>query len=83
MTVIASIRRRLGAFKKELRSLYRYLRGPAITEGKYGTWYSQGVAQWDKPRRVVHVEFYSDTWYAWCDGSLTAVPASEIVPERA
>ena len=37
-------------------------------------WESQGVIQWAKSRRVVHIE---GDW-AFCDGSLTGIPLDQL-----
>lgn len=63
---------------KLIKSFLRYRKGPSVSVGDFAIWTSQGVVQWDSPRRIVHVEFHADNWYAWCDGSMTAILTSEL-----
>jgi hypothetical protein len=62
-----------------IRHLYSRLHGPPVKIGQFGRWESQGVIQWEDSRRIVWVEFYYGKWYAWVDGSMTAIPADEII----
>ena len=39
---------------------------------------SDGVVQWVESRRVVHLEFANGEWWAFCDGSMTGIKASEL-----
>lgn len=60
---------------------------PAIQENtqcpvridQFGNWQSQGIIMWSESRRIVHVEFFNGDWFVWCDGSMTAIPADEII----
>lgn len=53
--------------------------GPPVSVGQFGKWQSQGIMQWTESRRIVKVEFFQGRWFAWCDGSMTAIPADEII----
>lgn len=50
--------------------------------GDFVRWKSKGVLRWNEARRLVHLEMFSDgILYAFCDGSLTGIPFSELIPE--
>jgi hypothetical protein len=59
-------------------SFFRWLQGSPVAVGQFGIWAPNGFYQWAEPRRVVHVAWSHSQWWAWFDGSMTAVPAHQV-----
>jgi hypothetical protein len=53
-----------------------------VETGQFVQWESAGSLQWTGSRRVIHVDHSDGVWYAWVEGSMTAIPAHQLIPDR-
>lgn len=52
-----------------------------VKVGDYCQWYSQNTAQWESTRRVVHISRLGFNFFAYFDGSFTAIPVKQLKKE--
>ena len=50
-----------------------------IEKGDYVMWVSQGIEQWDKYKKVSHIEEYDGQHYIFVVGSLTGYPEKDLI----
>jgi len=50
-----------------------------VKVGQFVNWRSQGLLQWEQPKRIVHIVRLKLDFFAYFDGSMTAIPVKQLV----